>query len=97
MFEYSSIKIQGYVSYSINANYFNFSRNILKNNPSDQLCRWFTDSSTPSQYIMLKLQTPSIVETIKFGKYIKAHVSDLKKFQILGGLEENNLYLLLTG
>ncbi|XP_045452332.1 muskelin [Melitaea cinxia] len=95
--EYETIKlnytIHKYSSYS--ANYL--PENILKNNPSDQLCRWFTDSSTPSQYIMLKLQTPSIVETIKFGKYIKAHVSDLKKFQILGGLEENNLYLLLTG
>ncbi|CAG9795846.1 unnamed protein product [Diatraea saccharalis] len=68
----------------------------MVNNPSDQLSRWFTDSSIPAQYIMLKLKTPSIVETIKFGKYIKAHVSDLKKFQIFGGTDENNLSLLLS-
>lgn len=71
-------------------------RNIMVNNPTDQLSRWFTDSNSPSQYIMLKLKSPSIVESIKFGKYIKAHVSDLKKFQIFGGAEENNLSLLLT-
>ncbi|KAF9424713.1 hypothetical protein HW555_000014 [Spodoptera exigua] len=70
--------------------------NIMVNNPTDQLSRWFTDSNSPSQYIMLKLKSPSIVESIKFGKYIKAHVSDLKKFQIYGGAEENNLSLLLT-
>ncbi|XP_026491772.1 muskelin [Vanessa tameamea] len=95
--QYESVKlcytIHKYSSYS--ANYL--PENIMKNNPSDQLSRWFTDSSTPCQYIMLKLQTPCIVETIKFGKYIKAHVSDLKKFQILGGTDENHLSILLTG
>lgn len=68
----------------------------MVNNPTDQLSRWFTDSTTASQFIMLKLKSPSIVESIKFGKYIKAHVSDLKKFQILGGTDENNLSLLLS-
>jgi muskelin len=68
----------------------------MVNNPSDQLSRWFTDSTTPAQFIILKLKSPSIVETIKFGKYIKAHVSDLKKFQIFGGSDENNLSLLLS-
>lgn len=73
-----------------------FFRNIMVNNPSDQLSRWFTDSNTPSQFIMLKIKAPAIVETIKFGKYIKAHVSDLKKFQIFGGTDEHNLSLLLS-
>ncbi|KAJ2948601.1 hypothetical protein O0L34_g7856 [Tuta absoluta] len=85
--------IHKYSSYS--ANYI--PENIMVNNPSDQLSRWFTDSTTPHQYIMLKLKTPSVVETIKFGKFIKAHVSDLKKFEILGGIDENNLSLLLSG
>ncbi|RVE51419.1 hypothetical protein evm_003974 [Chilo suppressalis] len=94
--KYESVKlcytIHKYSSYS--ANYI--PENIMVNNPSDQLSRWFTDSSTPSQYIMLKLKSSSIVESIKFGKYIKAHVSDLKKFQIFGGTDENNLSLLLS-
>ncbi|XP_022814581.1 muskelin [Spodoptera litura] len=84
--------VHRYSSYS--SNYI--PENIMVNNPTDQLSRWFTDSNSPSQYIMLKLKSPSIVESIKFGKYIKAHVSDLKKFQIYGGMDENNLSLLLT-
>ena len=68
----------------------------MVNNPTDQLSRWFTDSNTPHQYIVLKLNTPSIVESIKFGKYIKAHVSDLKKFRIYGGTDDKNLSLLLS-
>ncbi|OWR42316.1 muskelin isoform X2 [Danaus plexippus] len=86
-----SYTVHRYSSYS--ANYL--PENILINKPSDQLSRWFTDSSTPCQYILLKLENPAIVESITFGKYIKAHVSDLKKFQILGGTDENNLSLLL--
>ncbi|KAJ8717113.1 hypothetical protein PYW08_005512 [Mythimna loreyi] len=84
--------VHKYSSYS--ANYV--PENIMVNNPTDQLSRWFTDNNTPHQYIMLRLKTPSIVESIKFGKYIKAHVSDLKKFQIFGGTDEHNLSLLLT-
>ncbi|XP_052755942.1 muskelin isoform X2 [Galleria mellonella] len=94
--KYETIKlcytVHKFSSYS--ANYI--PENIMVNNPSDQLSRWFTDSTTPSQFILLKLKSLSIVETIKFGKYIKAHVSDLKKFQIFGGTDENNLSLLLS-
>ncbi|XP_075981320.1 muskelin 1 isoform X2 [Anticarsia gemmatalis] len=94
--KYETVKlcytIHKYSSYS--ANYI--PENIMVNNPSDQLSRWFTDSSTQSQFIILKLKSPSIVESIKFGKYIKAHVSDLKKFQVFGGTDENNLSLLLS-
>ncbi|KAM3960333.1 muskelin 1 [Aphomia sociella] len=94
--KYETVKlcytIHKFSSYS--ANYI--PENIMVNNPSDQLSRWFTDNTTSSQYILLKLKSPSIVVTIKFGKYIKAHVSDLKKFQIFGGTDENNLSLLLS-
>ncbi|CAG5036140.1 unnamed protein product [Parnassius apollo] len=99
--KYETVKlcytIHKFSSYS--ANYI--PENIMVNNPSDQLSRWFTDSSNTAstllpQYVMLKLKSLSIVETIKFGKYIKPHVSDLKKFQIFGGTDENNLSLLLS-
>lgn len=69
----------------------------MVNDPTNPFSRWFTDSTTPSQFIILKLTQPAIVETIKFGRCIKAHVSDLKKFQIFGGIDENNLSLLLSG
>ncbi|KOB75367.1 putative Muskelin [Operophtera brumata] len=68
---------------------------ILQNTPGDLLSRWFTDSTSPNQYLILKLQTPAIVESITFGKYTKSHVSNLKKFQIFGGTRENNMSLLL--
>ncbi|CAH2042154.1 unnamed protein product, partial [Iphiclides podalirius] len=89
--------VHKYSSYS--ANYI--PENIMVNNPSDQLSRWFTDSTNTAntllpQFIMLKLKSLSIVDTIKFGKYIKPHVSDLKKFQIFGGIDESNLSLLLS-
>ncbi|XP_062529883.1 muskelin isoform X2 [Bombyx mori] len=72
------------------------SRNIIVNQPSDPLSRWFTDCCVSPQFIVIKLDSPSIVETIKFGKYIKALVSDLKKFQVYGGTEDSNMSLLLT-
>ncbi|XP_063830962.1 muskelin [Ostrinia nubilalis] len=94
--KYESVKlcytIHKYSSYTPNY----VPENIMVNNPSDQLSKWFTDCTTPYQYIMLKLESPSIVETIQFGKYLKTQVSDLKKFQIFGGTDENNLSLLLT-
>lgn len=74
---------------------FLFSSNILEEDSSNEISRWFTDSMDPDQYLILKLESPAIVETITFGKYMKAHVSDLKSFKILGGMEENNLTLLL--
>ncbi|KPJ04033.1 Muskelin [Papilio xuthus] len=98
--KYESVKlcyaVHKYSSYS--ANYV--PQNIMVNNPSDQLSRWFTDSSNANmlqpQYIILKLKSLSIVDTIIFGKYLKPHVSDLKKFQVFGGTDENNFSLLLS-
>ena len=44
---------------------------------------------------MLKLEHPSIVETITFGKYEKTHVCNLKKFKVFGGLNDENMIELL--
>ena len=44
---------------------------------------------------MLKLEHPSIVETITFGKYEKTHVCNLKKFKVYGGLNDENMIELL--
>lgn len=54
-------------------------------------------NSTPTQFIMLKLSRPSIVKYIKFGKYEKSHVCNLKKFRIMGGMELNNLCQMFEG
>ena len=44
---------------------------------------------------MLKLTKYAILRTIKFGKYEKTHICNLKKFKVYGGLEEDNLIELL--
>lgn len=46
---------------------------------------------------MVKLQRPAIVNQIKFGKYEKTHVCNLRKFKVFGGLEEDHLVLLFEG
>ena len=54
--------------------------------------------SNPSifpQYLTLKLQRPAIVQTIKFGKYEKTHVCNLKMFKIYGGLSDENMIELI--
>lgn len=44
---------------------------------------------------MLKLDRPAVVDTIKFGKYEKTHVCNLKKFKVYGGLSEDHLIEIL--
>jgi hypothetical protein len=45
--------------------------------------------------LILKLEKPSIVETITFGKYEKTHVCNLKKFKIFGGVSDSHMIQLL--
>lgn len=47
------------------------------------------------QFLILKLQRPAIVKKIKFGKYEKPHVCNLRKFKIFGGTEETCTFSLL--
>ena len=47
------------------------------------------------QYLLLKLDKMSIVDTITFGKYHKVHVCNLKEFKVFGGLDQSNLTELL--
>ncbi|XP_072942576.1 muskelin [Epargyreus clarus] len=94
--KYESVKL-GYTIHKCSSYTTTFvPENILIDKPLNTSSRWFTDSGPASQYLVLKLDTPAIVQTIKFGKYIKAHVSDLRKFQVYGGTEENTMSLILT-
>ena len=71
-------------------------RNILEDKPNDQSSRWSSDTSTPPQYLILKIEPrPAIVTSISFGKYEKAHVCNLKRFKVFGGCEENNMIELI--
>ena len=76
--------------------YFHLFRNILEDKPNDQSSRWSSDTSTPPQFLILKLEPrPAIVTSITFGKYEKAHVCNLKRFKVFGGCEENNMIELI--
>jgi len=56
----------------------------MEDNPSDQSSRWSTEANTPPQYVILKLEKPSIVTKITFGKYEKTHSCNLKHFKVYG-------------
>uniref|UniRef100_A0A182PSZ4 F5/8 type C domain-containing protein n=1 Tax=Anopheles epiroticus TaxID=199890 RepID=A0A182PSZ4_9DIPT len=71
--------------------------NIREDNPSNQTSRWSSNTNTPPQYLILKLERPAIVTKIKFGKYEKTHVCNLRKFKILGGLEEDRMHRTNSG
>lgn len=47
------------------------------------------------QYLVLKLQNISIVKYIKFGKYERPHVCNLKRFKVYGGLQDDTKIELL--
>ncbi|XP_059476925.1 muskelin [Neocloeon triangulifer] len=70
---------------------------IQENKPSDQLSRWSSDTNSPPQFLVLKLNRCSVIRSITFGKYEKTHVCNLKKFKVYGGMSENNMVELLEG
>ena len=49
------------------------------------------------QFIVLKLQQTSIVKTVTFGKFEKAHVCNVRKFKVYGGLDLQKMMVLLEG
>jgi hypothetical protein len=69
----------------------------LENKPSDQASRWSADGNHLPQYLTLKLEKTSIVSSITFGKYEKPHVCNLKRFRVLGGLNEDHMSELFWG
>ncbi|EDW85574.2 uncharacterized protein Dwil_GK23081 [Drosophila willistoni] len=71
--------------------------NVLVDCPNDQTSRWSAYTNTPPQFLTLKLRRPAIVKNIKFGKFEKSHVCNIKKFKVFGGLDEEHMVLLLEG
>ncbi|XP_050538902.1 muskelin isoform X2 [Daktulosphaira vitifoliae] len=89
-----SYSIHSYSSYLPNY----IPENILQNNQEDQSSRWSSMSNSPPQYLILKLKNTSIVKYIKFGKYERPHVCNLKRFKVFGGLEDDTkIELLYSG
>lgn len=72
-------------------------RNVLVDCPTDQSSRWSAHNNNPPQYLTLKLRRPAICKKIKFGKFEKSHVCNIKKFRVYGGMDEEQMELLLEG
>jgi len=47
------------------------------------------------QYLVLRLEKPAILHVVKFGKFEKTHVCNLKRFKVYAGLTEDNLMEIL--
>ncbi|KZV66904.1 hypothetical protein PENSPDRAFT_74325 [Peniophora sp. CONT] len=67
--------------------------NILVDNPKDQSSRWSGLHEDPhvKQWLLLRLDNPSIIHSITFGKYHKSHPCNMKEFKILIGMGENDM------
>jgi len=87
------LKYSVYKYSSFSSNYV--PENIMLDRVTDQSSRWSSDSNNPPQYLVLKLERPSIVENITFGKYEKTHVCNLRRFKVFGGLGDENMIELL--
>ncbi|KAI9475469.1 MAG: Muskelin N-terminus-domain-containing protein [Benjaminiella poitrasii] len=87
------------IPYSIH-DYSSFSgpyhpKNVCVNDPTEQSSRWSSNSHDQSQYITLKLDTPTVACEILFGKFHRSHVCNLKEFKIYGGLDPGDLKEIL--
>ena len=47
------------------------------------------------QFVMLKLESPAVVQRMTFGKFKQAHPCNLKEFKVYGGLKPDSMMELL--
>ncbi|KAJ7451722.1 Muskelin N-terminus-domain-containing protein [Mycena galericulata] len=68
--------------------------NILVDNPPEQASRWSAgpvpDTGTP-QWLLLRLDTLAVVESITFGKFANVHPCNMKDFKVFAGPSEDAL------
>ncbi|KAI9504610.1 Muskelin N-terminus-domain-containing protein [Coemansia spiralis] len=91
--EYDALPYEIHTWSSHSANFM--PHNILCDRPHDQASRWSTNANNHRQFITLRLEHPALVRSIKFGKYYKTHVCNLKEFKVYGGMTEDNMIELL--
>ncbi|KAJ7772726.1 Muskelin N-terminus-domain-containing protein [Mycena maculata] len=68
--------------------------NILVENPTEQASRWSAgpvpETGTP-QWLLLRLDSLAVVQSITFGKFANVHPCNMKDFKILAGPSEDTL------
>ncbi|KAJ8518601.1 hypothetical protein ONZ45_g4355 [Pleurotus djamor] len=74
---------------------------IMVDRPMDQASRWsslnYASQGDVQQWLLLRLDALSIVKSITFGKYHKAHPCNMKDFEIYVGMTEDHLTKVLEG
>eukprot|EP00761_Pharyngomonas_kirbyi_P001116 gb/GECH01001117.1/.p1 GENE.gb/GECH01001117.1/~~gb/GECH01001117.1/.p1 ORF type:complete len:811 (+),score=134.38 gb/GECH01001117.1/:1-2433(+) len=63
-----------------------FSLHSLHNKPS---------ASQQHHFIILKFKKPALINSIKFGKFHKVHVCNMKEFKVYGGMNKQNMKEIL--
>ena len=84
-------KIHKYSSYSSSYD----PENIKINNPSDQASRWSSNANNQDQFLLLELESLSILQVMIFGKFCKIHVCNLKEFKVFCGIDPENMFEVL--
>ncbi|KAJ1913858.1 hypothetical protein IWQ60_009050 [Tieghemiomyces parasiticus] len=71
---------------------------IKVNQPTAGRSRWSSLVGDQHQYLTLKLDRPSLLQCVTFGKFSRNHICNLKEFRILAAATENHwVEILLSG
>ncbi|KAG2135782.1 Muskelin N-terminus-domain-containing protein [Suillus clintonianus] len=67
--------------------------NILVDTPQDPTSRWSGAQQLPTakQWIMLKLETLSVIKSITFGKFHRKHPCNMREFRVYVGLNPHHM------
>ncbi|KAF7305989.1 Muskelin-N domain-containing protein [Mycena chlorophos] len=73
--------------------------NVLVDNPHEQGSRWSggPPESGLAQWLLLRLDTLAVVQSITFGKFMNPHPCNMKDFKVLVGATEDTLTEVLSG
>ncbi|KAF6032458.1 MKLN1 [Bugula neritina] len=71
--------------------------NTAKDCPNNHTFRWISQTTSHSQFLLLKLDEVSILSTITFSKFVRPHVCNLKRFKVYAGLTKNNMTEVYDG
>ncbi|KAK2464345.1 hypothetical protein APHAL10511_003802 [Amanita phalloides] len=65
---------------------------IITDNPSDHTSRWSSAyQGVAHQWILLRLESLSILQWVKFGKFSKPHPCNMKEFKVFVGMSEDHM------
>ncbi|KAA1472915.1 hypothetical protein DENSPDRAFT_839309 [Dentipellis sp. KUC8613] len=72
--------------------------NILHNSPLDQSSRWSGVNESPNvkQWLLLRLDSLSVVDSITFGKYHKPHPCNMREFKVYVGMTPDHMTEILA-